>query len=223
LALGRDSGDTWIIALCLGYLARIRRLRGDIDRALSLNRECVGLWHDLGDWWRLSRAVNELGIGLQMAGHLEHAAQLLGASEALSEQIGGMFMPSLLHDYHRTLDSLRSRLGEDTFAVAWNAGRSLTLDELVALAMMEPETSVSSGKREPVATGGLSAREMGVLQLLVAGHSDRQIAETLFISHRTAQGHVGSIFNKLGVNSRTAAATTAIRLGLVSDELTPRD
>jgi DNA-binding NarL/FixJ family response regulator len=63
----------------------------------------------------------------------------------------------------------------------------------------------------------LSAGEQEVLQLLVAGHSGRQIAETLFISHRTAQGHVGSIFNKLGVNSRTAAATTAIRLGLVQD------
>jgi len=62
---------------------------------------------------------------------------------------------------------------------------------------------------------------MDVLRLLVAGHSDRHIAEALFISHRTAQGHVASIFNKLGVNSRTAAATTAIRFGLVGDGSEP--
>jgi DNA-binding NarL/FixJ family response regulator len=59
-----------------------------------------------------------------------------------------------------------------------------------------------------------------VLRLLVAGHTDRQIADALFISHRTAQGHVAGIFNKLGVNSRTAAATAAIRDGLVSPETT---
>lgn len=63
---------------------------------------------------------------------------------------------------------------------------------------------------------------MDALRLLVAGHSDRQIAATLFISHRTAQGHVGSIVNKLGVNSRTAAATTTMWLGLVSDSSDPQ-
>jgi DNA-binding NarL/FixJ family response regulator len=54
-----------------------------------------------------------------------------------------------------------------------------------------------------------------VLHLLVYGHTDRQIAATLFVSHRTVHGHVASIFTKLGVNTRTAATTAAIAAGLV--------
>jgi non-specific serine/threonine protein kinase len=221
LTLGRESGDTWIIALCLDHLGRTCRIRGDVERALSLNRESVPLWRELGDWWRLSRAVNEVGIGLEMAGHPVLATRLFGASEAMCEQIGGMFMPSLVPEYQRTLTRLHGRLTEDVFKAEWNAGQLLSLDDLIALATTRPESSGKAHQQGPAASGGLSVREMEVLRLLVAGYSDRQIAEELFISNRTAQGHVANIFNKLGVNSRTAAATTAIRLGLVSDGAEP--
>jgi DNA-binding CsgD family transcriptional regulator len=60
---------------------------------------------------------------------------------------------------------------------------------------------------------GLTAREIEVLRLLVDGRSDREIADALFISPRTAQTHVTNILNKLGVSSRTAAATVAVRHG----------
>ena len=62
---------------------------------------------------------------------------------------------------------------------------------------------------------GLSPRELDVLRLLVDGRTDREIAEALFISPRTAMSHVANIRNKLGVDSRTAAAGIAIREGLV--------
>jgi len=54
-----------------------------------------------------------------------------------------------------------------------------------------------------------------VLRLLAAGHSDRQIAAALSISRKTAGNHVANILAKLGVESRTAAATLAVRRGLV--------
>jgi DNA-binding NarL/FixJ family response regulator len=62
---------------------------------------------------------------------------------------------------------------------------------------------------------GLSPREIEVLRLLVDGQTDREIAMTLFISHRTVMRHVTGILNKLGVSSRTAAATRAVRDGMV--------
>ena len=62
---------------------------------------------------------------------------------------------------------------------------------------------------------GLTAREREVLALLVEGHTNRRIAETLFISESTAGVHVSNILGKLGVASRTEAATVAARLGLV--------
>src|SRR5918995_6585285 len=60
------------------------------------------------------------------------------------------------------------------------------------------------------AAHGLTERELDVLRLVVAGRTDRGIAEALFIGHRTAQTHVANILGKLGVTSRTAAATAAI-------------
>ena len=67
---------------------------------------------------------------------------------------------------------------------------------------------------------GITSRELEVLRLLVAGYTDRQIAEELFISRRTAQGHVAIIFNKLGVNSRAAATAVALRAHLIAGETT---
>jgi DNA-binding NarL/FixJ family response regulator len=61
---------------------------------------------------------------------------------------------------------------------------------------------------------GLTPRELEVLRLLVEGRSNRQIAETLFISGKTASVHVTNILTKLGVHSRLEAAATARRLGL---------
>ena len=65
----------------------------------------------------------------------------------------------------------------------------------------------------PEATG-LTRRELEVLQLLVAGKSNRQIAEQLFISGNTASVHVTHVLAKLGVHSRLAAAARARELGL---------
>jgi DNA-binding CsgD family transcriptional regulator len=55
---------------------------------------------------------------------------------------------------------------------------------------------------------------MEVLQLLADGCSNQDIADRLFISPHTAISHVANIMNKLGVESRTAAATWAIRQGI---------
>jgi len=61
---------------------------------------------------------------------------------------------------------------------------------------------------------GLTPRELEVLRLLVEGRSNRQIAEHLFISGKTAGVHVTRILAKLGVHSRLQAAARARKLGL---------
>jgi anti-anti-sigma factor len=57
---------------------------------------------------------------------------------------------------------------------------------------------------------GLTQREADVLALLAEGHSNREIADTLFISEQTAKSHLRTIFPKLGVTNRTQAARLAI-------------
>jgi DNA-binding NarL/FixJ family response regulator len=64
-------------------------------------------------------------------------------------------------------------------------------------------------------SGALTRREREVLHLLVAGQTDREIAERLFIGHRTVQDHVSHILGKLGAVNRTEATAVAIRDGLV--------
>jgi DNA-binding CsgD family transcriptional regulator len=54
-----------------------------------------------------------------------------------------------------------------------------------------------------------------VLALIAIGRTNAQIAETLFISPKTATAHVSNILGKLGVRGRVEAATIAHRLGIV--------
>ncbi|TQS18979.1 response regulator transcription factor [Microbispora sp. KK1-11] len=62
---------------------------------------------------------------------------------------------------------------------------------------------------------GLTPRERDVLRLVADGRTDRQIAEELFISVKTAGAHVSNILAKLGVRSRVQAATAAHRHELI--------
>jgi DNA-binding CsgD family transcriptional regulator len=61
---------------------------------------------------------------------------------------------------------------------------------------------------------GLTGREVEVLRLIAAGHSNRAIAEALFISPNTVLHHVSNIFAKTGVANRAEAAAYATRQGL---------
>ena len=74
---------------------------------------------------------------------------------------------------------------------------------------------VRSLRRAAAPAGGLSARELQVLRLLAAGHTNHAIAQELFLSEKTVARHVSNIFGKLGVASRTAAAAYGYEHGLV--------
>jgi NarL family two-component system response regulator LiaR len=62
----------------------------------------------------------------------------------------------------------------------------------------------------------LSEREMEVLKLVTKGYSNKEIADQLYLSIRTVQGHLGNIFNKLMVSSRTEAVVRALKEGWVT-------
>lgn len=63
---------------------------------------------------------------------------------------------------------------------------------------------------------GLTERELGILELVGKGLSNKQIGKELFISDRTVQAHLSNIFAKLGVNSRTEAVMHAVRKGWIT-------
>lgn len=66
----------------------------------------------------------------------------------------------------------------------------------------------------------VTTREREILELMAKGRSNREIAEALYISENTVKTHVSNVYQKLDVNDRTEAVTTALRLGII--HLRPR-
>lgn len=109
----------------------------------------------------------------------------------------------------RLVDAVAGHLGAGPLA------RSAAL--LAQRARLTPALAVreaAAGPADPAEELGLTSRERDVLRLVAAGHTNRRIAEELFISPKTASVHVSNILAKLGVSGRGEAAAVAHRLGL---------
>jgi non-specific serine/threonine protein kinase len=222
VAVERAAGDlTYGTADALAFLGILACEEGDLVRSVALQRESLSLHLELDA--REDIAVNLAGLGMLAAagGQPVPAVRLFAAAEAMREAIGNPFKLPERAVFEGAIAALRVGLGEATFAPAWAEGRALPLATAVEEARTvdpgasRPAPAAAGSERGVASPFGLTARELEVLRLLVAGNTDRQIAGALFISPRTAQGHVASIFGKLGVGSRTAAATAAIAAGLV--------
>ncbi|ADC87213.1 MULTISPECIES: response regulator [Staphylococcus] len=79
----------------------------------------------------------------------------------------------------------------------------------------EAKTVMEAVAKKPHYTNKLSKREIDVLREMVKGKTNREIAETLFVSEKTIKTHVSHIFNKLQVSDRTQAAIYAMQNNLI--------
>ena len=163
-------------------------------------------------------------------GRSRNATQLNGAASALRAAAGTPLPPNERAFYEHAVAAVRADLNETAFAKAWAEGQAMTLEQAMAAAFavreqctppQEPPTALTSPTLSQAGASrtnlfGLTARELEVLQLVTLGLTDAQIAEKLVISPRTAEAHVRSLLNKLGVNSRTAATRFALAHQLVS-------
>jgi DNA-binding NarL/FixJ family response regulator len=103
-------------------------------------------------------------------------------------------------------------LGDDDGArMEWEAAREI-FHRLGALREVERAADLLGSRRQP---DGLSDREVDVLRIVAKGRSNREIAAELLISEHTVARHMSNIFNKLTISSRAAAATYALKHGLV--------
>jgi DNA-binding CsgD family transcriptional regulator len=108
--------------------------------------------------------------------------------------------PRARADHERKLEPARLVLGSAAAEAAWTAAQGMSLAEAVAYAL----------EREPDTSGPLTPREEEVAALVVQGLSNRQIAERLVISARTADNHLQHILNKLGLGSRAELAAWVV-------------
>ena len=215
-AIWRKLGCTWELVCVTTNLGVTAQAQRDIARAAAQYRESLVLLQDVGETWMIEELLALVAALAAEAGDWERAARLIGATDYLLEAIGFALAPFVAVFYEGARASMRRDLGEETFTTKRETGRRLTrtqaLNEAYAVVSALAEPGVLP---DPVAASGLSPRERQVLRLLVEGHSDRQIAETLSISPKTASNHVSSILAKLDVETRTAAAAHAVRRHLI--------
>ncbi|MCD8786828.1 response regulator transcription factor [Staphylococcus gallinarum] len=79
----------------------------------------------------------------------------------------------------------------------------------------QAQSVIESVRKKPHFTNKLSNRESEVLKEMVKGKTNKEIAETLFVSEKTVKTHVSHIFSKLEVGDRTQAAIYAMQNNLI--------
>jgi DNA-binding NarL/FixJ family response regulator len=115
-------------------------------------------------------------------------------------------------DARREFNSARASIDELAKNVAPGPLRDEFLQEASAmLPAVRMPTARQAAKR---ASGGLTAREREIAVLIAQARSNREIADELVISEKTAERHIANILHKLGFNSRTQIAVWAVEKGL---------
>lgn len=213
----RALGFAWGLGDTLRYLGDLARERGDYERALNFYRESLELARDHGDRRFLAETLAGIAGSAAVQSRPVRAARLYGAAAALREQIGAPVEGWERPAYQRGVTLVRAALASEVFSAAWAEGAALPLEAVIAEALAEPDEPALAAHAalDPVPVAGLTPREREVLRLLAQGLSDRDIGAALAISPRTVGGHVTNLLAKLGVESRTAAATLAVRQGFV--------
>lgn len=214
LAIGRAAGLQFPCGLALLHLGILAEQQGDPGRATARYQGSLEIFWELRALVGIARLVERLAGIASVTGQPERATRLFAAASALRERIGSRLtpIPDFGYDHLGPIARLRASLGGDAFQMAWADGLSRPVDEIVADALA---VGVSGTESSATRAAGLSARELEVLRLLVDGCSNKEIAARLHVSQNTVASHVAHILNKLGVESRTAAATQAMRLGII--------
>ena len=154
------------------------------------------------------------------------SARLHGAADQALADLGATTEPLERNLADLDRQRLREAMGAEAFEAEYRAGRTLDLasvaDEVLQgmqAAGAAPHTDALVG--EPDATTSrqavsiLTPRELEVLKLVAEGLSNPDIAQQLVLSEHTVHRHLANILRKLGLSSRAAAATWAVRNGLV--------
>jgi predicted ATPase/DNA-binding CsgD family transcriptional regulator len=219
LALAQATDDRRQVAFILASLGDTALDAGRPDEAHARYATALPMLRELATPWGIAWCFEGLAELVMTQGDAARATRFMSAAAAQRNAHSLPVPPVYQTRCDRILADARKSLGATGFAAAWEAGAALPLDDAIAEAvrgLLVPTSKDRPGTAPGSAMStGLTARELDVLRLLTEGHSDREIAEVLFIGTRTVQTHVANVFAKLGVNSRAEAAAVAVRRGLV--------
>ena len=218
----REHGYKGGLEYVLDNLGWAALLQGDHERAKTSYEENLALCKELGDKTGVADSLEGLACVAGTDGEAERAAKLFGVADVLRETVGYKHSPeedAWREPYRATA---RLLLGEDSWEEALAQGHAMGLEEAIeyALPAEKPSATTSSTTAQPSTSSlpenpaGLTSREVEVLGLVAVGMTNAQTAKELFVSPRTVETHLTSIYHKLGVSSRAAATRFALEHGL---------
>jgi DNA-binding CsgD family transcriptional regulator len=203
--LSRGAGDLYQTESMLRNFGMAGMMTGDMNAAKSGFVEALQVArlfdNRLGEYYGLAC----LGWHAANSGQAHAAARLLGAAEALATQTGANISGPAAPLLGKAKESTLAALGTSAFEGEFSAGKQLSREAALQLALGESD-AVGSQPADGSAAGPLAKRELEVGRLVAEGLSNKQIGARLFISDRTVAAHVSNIMNKLGLNSRAQIA-----------------
>ncbi|MCX5532314.1 LuxR C-terminal-related transcriptional regulator [Streptomyces sp. NBC_00006] len=187
-------------------------LMGDHEESARLARVGARCKYDLEDYLCIAHCLEPLAwIAAEEPEHCVRAAWLLGAVAGLYRRCGAvpMFGVSMLQEFQYAAErKAKQVLGETAYEAAFRGGATAPLDQVIARATGdEPPVAAPEPDEQVTPLGVLTRREREVATLVAEGLSNRQIAQRLVISKRTADAHVEHILTKLGFSSRAQIAS----------------
>jgi non-specific serine/threonine protein kinase len=144
LAIQRDLGDKRGMAFSLRELARLRGARGDLAAGCAHLAECMEILRALGDRQGVAVAMEACAGLAAAAGQVERALRLAGVAAAIREAIGSPISAADAEGLESSLAAARASLGEEGSARALEAGKRLTLEQAVELAVEAGSSAVPS-------------------------------------------------------------------------------
>src|SRR6266487_6266867 len=132
LLLFREISDQWAIAYTLLGLARVVLLQGDTVTAQTLTEESLTNSIELSNLGGIASCLERLAEISAEQGQLVWAVLLLGAAENLRETTAISLESIQRADYERVVNTVRNKLGEETFNSMWLQGRKMTPEEAIA-------------------------------------------------------------------------------------------
>jgi non-specific serine/threonine protein kinase len=223
LAPAQEIGDVWILGWILTHSADLAFVRGELEQAATLYRQSLALLHQIRATWPISVCLFGL-TGLAGAqGQPQRAARLFGAEQTLRVELGTTTEYLDLGPYEAGLAAARDALGGVRFDALAQAGKAMTLDEVVAFALAvdgpaeRAAPRSSTGVQSP-SSPSLTTREQEVARLIARGMHNREIAAALVITPRTTDTHVMNILTKLGLHTRAQIAAWAVEHRILAED-----
>jgi hypothetical protein len=122
---------------CYSELAHVLRENGEVEEPLSIYRNLLPKWKDLGHRAAVAHELECTAYLLRRKEQSRQATLLLSAADALRKMIESVPTTMEKVEYEKEIASLRSGMQESEFKKAWEEGYSLSMDEAIALAIRE--------------------------------------------------------------------------------------